>query len=59
MTQKAKLEKAKHVREEHRRACLMIATTVIVIGAIVGVGLEMHGIGLIVEVLGLYLVAAV
>lgn len=52
------LEKAKRVREEHKRACLMLATTFVVLGGLLGYA-GFHGYGVVIEVVGLYLVALV
>lgn len=59
--QKAKeaIEKAKLIREQHRRACLLLGTTVIVLGAWLGIVTGMHGASLVVEAVGLYMVAMV
>lgn len=58
MQTKKQIEAAKKLREEHKRACLICATTVLVIGVLIG-SLGFHGLGLVLEVTGLYLVALV
>lgn len=52
------VEKAKKVREEHKRAMLILATTVVVLGGVLGVT-GYHGHGMFVEAVGLYLVAII
>lgn len=52
-------DKAKHIREEHHKAMKLLAVTVVAIGAFVGVILGMHGHGLCLEIVGLYLVELV
>lgn len=56
--EKQRIENVKHVRENHKRACLICGTSVIVLGAIIGV-CGMHSIGVVVEAIGLYMVAMV
>lgn len=53
------VDKANHVRAEHRKACKLLAVTIVAVGSFVGVvlGYHYHGLGL--EILGLYLVELV
>lgn len=57
-TERAKFlaDRAKVARTEHRRALKLLAVTLVVLGGFIGIYLEQHGFGFIVEATGLYLV---
>jgi hypothetical protein len=59
LTEMEAVKRAEWLREEHKRACLVMSTTLVVLGAAIGLFMGYHEHGFVVEVVGLYLVASV
>jgi hypothetical protein len=59
MKTQEQIDRAKHLREEHKRACMMCATTIVVLGGFIGIYIGHHEAGFVVEAIGLYLVAMI